>query len=100
VIYSSDFSRARETATIVQRVVGAPEIHLSEKLRERHFGDFEKSDHANYQKVWEFDEQSADHNESNVESINSVLDRAASLVFELEAEYKGKDILLVAHGDT
>jgi broad specificity phosphatase PhoE len=100
VIYSSDFSRAVETAEIVRKVLGAPEIHTTEALRERHFGKWEKTDSANYHKVWASDKTSADHTENGVESVNAVLDRATALVLDLEKRYDNKDILLVSHGDT
>lgn len=101
IIYCSDFSRARETAHIVQHVLDIPEIHITQKLRERHFGDWEKSDQSNvYHKVWDSDHANADHVENNVEAVNMVLDRATSLIIDLEKKYQDKDILLVSHGDT
>jgi len=100
VIYCSDFSRARETAEIVQKVLNASPIHVTHKLRERYFGDWESSDSANYHKVWDHDLSSASHTNDNVEAINSVLDRATGLIVELEGKYNDKDILLVSHGDT
>lgn len=100
LIYCSDFSRAKETAGIVQGVLGVSEIHVTQKLRERNFGDWEKSDITNYHKVWELDQDSANHVENNVEAVNEVLDRATSLILDLEKRYSDKDILLVSHGDT
>lgn len=100
IIYTSDFSRARETAEIVQKVLEVPEIHVSKNLRERHFGNYEKTHNANYHKVWSFDKNNPNHTENGVESVHSVLKRAASLVIEIEKTYEDKDILLVAHGDT
>ena len=43
VIYSSDFSRAWQTAEIVRAQLGALEIVIAEALRERRFGDWEGS---------------------------------------------------------
>jgi len=100
IIYTSDFSRAIETAEIVQRELKVPKIHITKALRERHFGNWEKFDSANYHKVWEADKTNADHNENNVEPVSSVLDRATNLIIELEQKYANKDILLVSHGDT
>lgn len=100
VIYCSDFSRAIETAHIVQRALGIPKIHTNEKLRERNFGDWEKLDQSHvYQKVWGADRKNADHTEHNVEAASTVLDRITSLILELEKKYQDKDILLVSHGD-
>ncbi|HVU59739.1 MAG TPA: histidine phosphatase family protein [Candidatus Saccharimonadales bacterium] len=100
VIYASDFSRARETAEIVREVLGTPVVHITIALRERHFGDWEKSDSANYHTVWASDKTNADHREHNVESVNAVLDRVTRFILSLEKRYTDKDILLVSHGDT
>lgn len=99
LIFSSDFSRALGTAEIVRDVLGTEPVHVTELLRERHFGNWEKKDHKHYHDVWESDHDDADHEEEGVESVNSVLDRATSLILRLEEEYRGKDILLVSHGD-
>lgn len=100
VIYSSDFSRALETAQIVQKALGIRKLHTTKKLRERHFGNWEKLDQSNvYKTVWDTDRKNADHTEHDVESVNGVLDRVTSFILELEKKYQGKDILLVSHGD-
>ena len=71
VIYSSDFSRALETAEIAKNLLGTPDMHVTKLLRERYFGDWEETHNSNYAKVWEYDERSPDHTENNVESLNS-----------------------------
>jgi probable phosphoglycerate mutase len=100
VIYSSDFSRARQTAEIVRAYLGAPEVVLSEALRERCFGRWEGSATGNYARVWAADETDPGHPDGNVEPAAGVLDRAISLIAQLEQRYRGRDILLVSHGDT
>jgi glucosyl-3-phosphoglycerate phosphatase len=100
VIYSSDFSRAAETAEIVREQLGAPAIHVAEALRERRFGDWEGSSTSNYELVWAADKLDADHSDNNVEPASAVLGRAIALITKLEAEYSDSDILLVSHGDT
>ena len=98
VIYSSDFSRARETAEIVRASLGAPEVRLATALRERCFGSWEGADTANYSKVWAADE--AGHTENGVEPPSTVLNRLIVFIAGLEKEHAGQDILLVSHGDT
>ena len=100
VIYSSDFSRARQTAEIVREASGAGDIILSEKLRERQFGDWERSSHDNYESVWSDDSKNSAHTINHVESIDTVLSRATELIVELESLYMSRTILLVSHGDT
>jgi broad specificity phosphatase PhoE len=99
IICSSDFKRASETAEIVRKVLKAKPIHLSKKLRERWFGEWERTHDSNYNRVWVDDAVDPDHKNKKVESTNEVLDRTTSLVLELEKKYSGKKIVLVAHRD-
>jgi broad specificity phosphatase PhoE len=100
VIYSSDFSRASQTAEIVRAYLGAPEVVIAEALRERRFGHWEGSATGNYARVWAADVTDPVHADGNVEPAATVLDRATALVAQLEARHRGRDILLVSHGDT
>ncbi len=100
IIFSSDFSRARQTAEIVREHLDAPEVNLSEALRERFFGDWEGSAADNYARVWAADETDPDQVGSGVEPVAAVLDRTTGLIADLERRYSGEHILLVSHGDT
>jgi probable phosphoglycerate mutase len=100
VICSSDFSRARQTAEIVRAHLGAPEVVISETLRERCFGDLEGTPVANYARAWAADNTGPGDASGAIESPAAVLGRASSLVADLERRYSGRDILLVSHGDT
>lgn len=100
IIYSSPFSRTKKTAEIAKEILGVKsEINFDDRLRERFFGDWEKTDHLAYKKVWEDDEKNPEHKEKNVESVKEVLKRIMSLIKDLEEKYAGKNILLVSHGD-
>jgi len=100
IIYSSPFSRTKKTAEIAKEILGVKsEIIFDERLRKRWFGDWEKTDHSAYEKVWEDDEKNPEHKEKNVESIAEVLKRTMSLIKDLEERYGGKNILLVSHED-
>jgi probable phosphoglycerate mutase len=100
IIYSSPFSRAKKTAEIAKEILGAQEdIIFDDRLRERWFGDWEKTDSAAYEKVWKADNENPEHKEKNVESATEVLKRTTSLIKDLEEKYEGKNILLVSHGD-
>jgi len=100
VICSSDFSRARETAEIVRAQLGAPAVIIAAALRERCFGEWEGTGVASYARVWSADQADAGHPAGGVEPAAVVLERATSLVAELEQRFAGRDILLVSHGDT
>lgn len=99
IIISSDFMRTRETAEIVKEVLGANEIILTPKLRERFFGTLDKTHHNNYEIVWLDDIKSIGHKNNDVESMEDVLTRTTELIKELEEKYTGENILLVSHGD-
>jgi probable phosphoglycerate mutase len=101
IIYSSPFSRAKKTAEIAKEILGVrDEVIFNDRLRERWFGDWEKTHSSNYQKVWDTDKNNSKHKEANVESAEEVQKRVIVLVEELEKKYEGKKILMVSHGDT
>lgn len=99
IIYSSDFVRCRETSEITKNILGCDIIHLNKALRERSFGEWEKTHQSNYQKIWNIDSINSKHRMYGVENVYDVLKRITSLILELEAKHKGECILLVSHGD-
>ncbi len=100
LIYSSDFKRALETARVVHGYIGcrAP-IRTDPALRERYFGEWERTSNAHYRQVWSSDERDPDHREHGVESANEVMKRVTSLIVRLEGVLRDQTILLVSHGD-
>jgi len=100
LIFSSDFSRAQQTAEIVRDILGAGKVILTPHLRERYFGDWEKTPNTNYENIWQLDKQSAYVHENKVEPLSAVLARTMRLIKDIERNYQNKDILLVSHGDT
>lgn len=115
-IFSSDFTRARETATLFSQqlqlhysscAIYTDNIVLQTKLRERYFGDLNGGPDDQYQKVWDVDCKDPNHTEFSVESANCVLERTTGLVLELDdllsssssASEKKWKVILVAHGD-
>lgn len=122
-IFSSDFTRARETAFIFAdtlRNAGIPLYYNDSfcgsgvkqitQLRERFFGDFNGKSDSNYGDVWKMDKNDADHTEFNCESVNSVVERTSKLITAIDEEIcsaaekrdglgKPCKVILVAHGD-
>ncbi|KAJ3150597.1 hypothetical protein HDU89_003005 [Geranomyces variabilis] len=86
-IHSSDFLRALETATTVAAALSLSDIdvtiHLTQKLRERFFGEYEGGSTASYQLVWDADahQEPCQH---RVESVQSVRKRALEAVREAD----------------
>jgi len=99
IIYSSDFTRCRETAEEAAKVLGINDIHLTPLLRERYFGNYERTSNQNYDKVWVEDLKDPNHTIENVESAIHVQDRTTSLIADLEGKYEGEKIILSSHGD-
>jgi len=100
LIAASDFARARESAEIARDLLGAQDIILTPKLRERFFGTWDRQHHNNYRHVWAGDAVDGAQRHNEVESTQEVLERTTSSVMELEARYSGRNILMVSHGDT
>jgi len=96
---TSDFRRSFETAQIFcwQFNLAAPRVDT--RLRERFFGDFERTDTANYQRVWSLDNIDARQTQFGCESTEQVLVRLLALIRELESNFSQKKIVLVSHGD-
>ncbi|MEN9558239.1 MAG: hypothetical protein RL141_608, partial [Candidatus Parcubacteria bacterium] len=96
----SPFSRCRRTAEIAKEVLGVPtDILFDDRLRERWFGDWEKTSSEHYSRVWADDQQDPHHTVKNVESAVEVQKRTMALIQMLEGRYHRAQILLVSHGD-
>ncbi|MGB4270743.1 MAG: histidine phosphatase family protein [Spirochaetota bacterium] len=98
-IYTSDFLRAYQTASLVGQMVKVP-ILVDYRLRERYFGQLEGTDSENYHKVWDMDcSKEFDVACYNVESIHAVAQRMLSFVLDCEKNLTNHNILVVSHGD-
>ena len=106
LIVTSPFARTLETATLAGAGVGmspddSARFTVEPALRERDFGDYELQSHTLYESVWEGDAQRTGWAApGGGESVDDVSARCASLFSLLEATHTGRNILLVAHGDT
>jgi broad specificity phosphatase PhoE len=100
VIYASPFSRCKRSAEIARELLLVKdEVHFDDRLRERWFGAWEKTNTANYEKIWSVDYNRTGYEEHDAESADHVRERAVFLIEELEKTYARKNILLVSHGD-
>lgn len=109
VVYSSNFTRARETAEeacaglkeLVPNILDenlAVSVELG--LRERWFGELDNTIITNYNKVWPADFKDAGCTAYGVESVESVCERVREVITALESRHQDKDIVLVSHADT
>jgi len=100
IIVSSDFKRALETASMVQRAIASPAaVEIDTRLRERYFGALELGPDSAYESVWLRDASDADSEFEQVESANRVMARVTALIVDLERRYTAASLLLVSHGD-
>jgi broad specificity phosphatase PhoE len=102
VLVYSPFSRAKETAQEVAKILTSSQMIEMEDLRERDFGDLELMSNENYNKFWIEDRANPNSKIFDSESPNEVLHRVINVIEELEkkAFSAGQKILLVSHGDT
>ena len=89
-IYSSDLSRARETAAAVAALHGL-EIRLDPRLRERAFGSWEG---LTREEIHALPEGSRHDGESDEE----VRERVLEAIQAIADAHPGEDVLVVAHG--
>lgn len=100
IIVSSDFSRALETAAMVQRALASPApIDIDTRLRERYFGALELGPDSAYSEVWQRDARNPGSDMHGVESADRVMARVTGLIIDLERRFSGASLLLVSHGD-
>ncbi|MEQ9366723.1 MAG: histidine phosphatase family protein [Leptospirales bacterium] len=99
ICYSSDFSRAFQTAELFCEQLKLDPPTVDARLRERSFGRFELQSADNYQQVWERDRADARHNFNEVESTAEVRERLEAFVREMETRHAGKRIVCASHGD-
>lgn len=109
VIYSSDLRRAHDTARALSEHCGHQQVHLDERLRETHLGDWQGMTHLEVdaqapgaRAAWRDDAGMAPH---GGESRIDVADRTVPLVAEIyenEPEWGADDcdrpVVLVTHG--
>ncbi|UVI33027.1 histidine phosphatase family protein [Paenibacillus spongiae] len=94
VIFSSDLSRAKETADIVAAALGVS-IHTDPRLREIHKGETEGTTLEERVTRW------GEHWEKmplGMEDEQSAAARGTSFIAEIAEAFRGKSILVVSHG--
>jgi probable phosphoglycerate mutase len=101
-IYTSDLSRAHDTARAIAQVQGlTPQTEVG--LRERAFGIFEKRTWSEIESLWPDDarqwrERVPDWAPAEGESLLALRERIQQLTHALAARHVGEQIVLVAHG--
>ncbi len=96
LILCSPLTRAVQTANIINRDRNIPMI-ITEGMSERDFGEFEGMTKAefDFEGFWSY-KQNLQYQKA--ENIRSFFERVYSFLDDVQLKYKGKRILLVAHG--
>lgn len=103
VIYSSDLSRAADTAKCIARMQAqSPTLQIDMRWRELSFGDWEGLNHEEMNTGWpvETKEWYADPvntSTPNGETLFQLAERVTSGLDDLKSKYKDETILIVSH---
>ncbi|MBI2033580.1 MAG: class I tRNA ligase family protein [Candidatus Liptonbacteria bacterium] len=100
-IFISSLKRARETAEIVAKYIKAP-IQVADEIRELHPGIFEGKNYLEYRDYFANLASGIDkftHAPQGGESKLHVRKRMLGFYQDLNRRYRGKNILLISHGD-
>ncbi len=102
VIYSSDLSRARQTAQPVLDFLSM-KIILEKELRERHYGIFESLTYAEVKEKFPEDYARFEAREPGYafrtgESLKDFSARSISVIEKIAEDHKGQSILVFTHG--
>ncbi len=100
VIYCSPFVRTRETAEMIAEEMGYPKdkIIYDDRIRELNFGDLHLKPFADFLKYEEASMQDFGDKLPNGESYQDAKNRTGDFVYDIDAKYQGKNILIVTHG--
>lgn len=100
VIFSSPFLRTRQTAQIVAEKIGydAAQIKFDERLDEINAGDFDGSSWEQFLKNFNSVSEKFTKSVGGSETWNSARARMLAFMYDIDAQYEGKKILVVGHG--
>src|SRR5690606_34306995 len=101
-IYSSDLSRAADTAAAIAHACQLPWT-ATEGLRERHFGRFEGLTHDEIATQWpdearRWRQRDPDYGPQGGEVLQSFYERVIGAATQLASRHPGQHVALVAHG--
>lgn len=101
LIVSSDFVRTRETSELVHSTLGLTrDIVFDERLREIDAGDFNGKPLVEYQSFFSSLEERFEKRPPGAkENLKDLKRRITAVLYDLDSKYKGKNILIVGHGD-
>jgi isoleucyl-tRNA synthetase len=103
LIFTSPFKRAKETAEIIAKEIGFNgEIIEDERIGEIRLGHWNGKSWEEYMSLFKnISERFTKHPDAsmqNIENWDDLRARVASFMYDIDARYEGKNILIVGHG--
>lgn len=99
LIYSSDFYRTRQSAEVVARELGVKKIFFDKRLRDVNLGIYHGGKKEDFYRDFPSILSRFSKRPKKGESWQDVQKRVLACLKDLEKKYKGKNILIVSHGD-
>jgi isoleucyl-tRNA synthetase len=101
LIFTSDFARTKETAAIIAEKLGISEDKIISdiRLREINTGDFNGKNVDEYRRYFTSRAERFIKRPEGGENVRDVRMRAMEFLFETDAKFEGKKILIITHGD-
>lgn len=101
-IYSSDLSRARQTAEPISNFLSM-KLLIEQNLRERHYGIFERLTYAEVRRKFpedyaRFEARDPDYAFRTGESLRDFSGRSIAILSKIATENEGRNILVFTHG--
>jgi isoleucyl-tRNA synthetase len=98
MIFLSPFLRTKETAAIVQEVLGVTEVHQDIRLREFEMGTYDGKTIGEFLQDYGITYLQLDTRIGGGETHRDMMNRTMQMIGDLEAKYSGKKILIITHG--
>ena len=99
LIYSSDILRAKETAKIAAKELGIKKIIYDKRLRDINMGVYQGRAKKDFCEFMGYKKRKFSKNPPRGESWVDVKKRVKNFIKKVDKTYKGKNILIVGHGD-
>jgi len=102
IIYSSDLSRAQQTAAPTAELLAMPVV-VDRELRERHYGIFERLTYAEVKLRYpedyaRFEARDPDYAFRTGESLKDFSVRSIAVISRIANQHEGRNILVFTHG--
>ena len=99
IIISSPSARAKETAEIIGGVLGISEIEAVAELYDVMIGKFEGKPISEFEKEFSSFEEKFTKKPGGAENSRELRKRIVGAIISIEKKYRGKNILILSHGD-